>query len=199
MSSLIANQVIKQIYVLVSVKLFIVLTTFVPLFTLNWYNTNYNNNCLPATTIRHSAHSRNCLVRSSHATWHKTAYITTDCYPLYLPLLYTYVFRLQNGLNVEGSWSCLLEISNAKACVCAFSYQLFPHTYCCWFRCSMYLLGCICVHITVRLCCVCVIHLSHTHTNVIVGLLINSSMYIYMFLFGFCFIIFMRTIIGRLA
>ena len=129
------------------------------------------------TTIRHSAHSRNCLVRSSHATWHKTAYITTDCYPLYLPLLYTYVFRLQNGLNVEGSWSCLLEISNAKACVCAFSYQLFPHTYCCWFRCSMYLLGCICVHITVRLCCVCVIHLSYTHTDVIVGLLIYSSIY----------------------
>ena len=42
----------------------------------------------------------------------------------------------------------------------------------------MYLLVCICLHITLCLCCSGVIHLSHTHTDVIVGLLTNSSMYI---------------------
>ena len=43
MSSLIPKQV-KTNVCLISVKFFIVLTTFVPLFTFNWYNTNYNTN-----------------------------------------------------------------------------------------------------------------------------------------------------------
>ena len=50
MSSLIANQVQAKLC-FVSVKLFIVLTTFVPLFTLN----RYNNNRLFDTAIRNSA------------------------------------------------------------------------------------------------------------------------------------------------
>ena len=72
----------------------------------------------------------------------------------------------------------------------------FPHAYCCWFMCSMYLLGCICVQITVHLCCVCVIHLSHTQTDVIVGLIINNSMYLCV---SEAFVVFIScdTIIGR--
>ena len=54
MSSLIANPCKKQICVLVSVKLFIVHTTFVPLFTLNWYNNNYNNNLLSSLLLAHN-------------------------------------------------------------------------------------------------------------------------------------------------
>ena len=64
MSSLIANQ-LKPNMCFVSVKIFIVLTTFVPLFTLNWYNNNYNNKCLSDTTIRNYAYNRNCFVRTS--------------------------------------------------------------------------------------------------------------------------------------
>ena len=60
MSSLIANQV-KTNMSSISAKFFIVLTIFVPLFTLNWY-TNYNNNCLFNKTIRYSAHNRNSLL-----------------------------------------------------------------------------------------------------------------------------------------
>ena len=41
----------------VSVELFIILTTFVPLLTRNWYNNNYTNKCLSDTTIRYSAHN----------------------------------------------------------------------------------------------------------------------------------------------
>ena len=56
MSSLIANQVKTNMYFIL-VKLFIILTTFVPLFILN----RYNNNCLFNTAIRYSAHNRNSL------------------------------------------------------------------------------------------------------------------------------------------
>ena len=58
MSSFIANQV-KTNMCSISVKFFIGPTTFVPQFTLNWYNTNYNNNCLFDTTICYSAYNRN--------------------------------------------------------------------------------------------------------------------------------------------
>ena len=67
MSSLIANQV-KANVCLVSVKLFIVLTTFVALFTLNWYNNNYNNNCLFNTIIRYSAHNLDSLFTRNRNT-----------------------------------------------------------------------------------------------------------------------------------
>ena len=56
MGSLIANQVKKTNICFVSVKLFLVLITFVPLFTLNWYSMNYNNNC--------PAHNCNCFVHT---------------------------------------------------------------------------------------------------------------------------------------
>ena len=68
MSSFIANQ-IKTNMCSVSVKFFIVLSTFVPLFTRNWYNTNNNNNLLSSlllaaynlfvitALIRHSSHT----------------------------------------------------------------------------------------------------------------------------------------------
>ena len=78
---------------------------------------------------------------------------------------------------MEGSSSRLLEKSAATLCTYEFSYVPFLHAYCCWFRCSMYLLACICVHIAVSLCCARVIHLSHTHTDVIPDLPIYSSMY----------------------
>ena len=68
MSSFIVNQV-KTNMCSISVSVFIVLSTFVPLFTLNWYNTNYNNNLLSSlllvaynlfvstTLIRYSSHT----------------------------------------------------------------------------------------------------------------------------------------------
>ena len=71
-------------------------------------------------------------------------------------------------LKMEGSCSHFLENSIATTLIFWHSHTyLCPHAYCCWFRCSMYLL--------VR---VCVVHFSHIHTDVTVGLLINSSMYI---------------------
>ena len=84
-----------------------------------------------------------------------------------------------NVLEMEGSGSRLLEKSSASACIYAFSYVSLPYVYYCWFRWSMYLFVCFCVHIAVRLFCACVIHLFHTHTDVIVDLFINSSMYIW--------------------
>ena len=60
MSSLIANQVKKMCFI--SVKFFNLFTTFVSLFTLNWYNINYNNNCLFNATIRYSTHNRKSLL-----------------------------------------------------------------------------------------------------------------------------------------
>ena len=62
---------------------------------------------------------------------------------LYLVFLYAHTFSLQNIIKVEYSRSRLLEKSIATVCICAFSYMSFPHAYCCWFRCSMYLLMCI--------------------------------------------------------
>ena len=79
----------------------------------------------------------------------------TDCFILSF-------YSLTNVLEMEAFCCCLLKKSTAT--VCAFPYMYFPHAYCCWFRCSIYLLVCICVHIAVRLCCVCIIHLSHIHT-----------------------------------
>ena len=72
MSSLTTNKA-KTNMCFVSVKLFIVLTTFVPLFTLDYLNNNYNNNYLSDTIIRYSIHDSNCFVKTSHATCHKTA------------------------------------------------------------------------------------------------------------------------------
>ena len=117
----------------VSVKVFIVLTTFVPLFTINWYNNNYNNNCLSDTRIHYSANNCNCFVRTPHVTCHKTAWITIQSCPFCQPLLYTDAFSLQNVLNVEGSWSRLLENFIAKAFVCAFSFLSALHVCCYWF------------------------------------------------------------------
>ena len=76
MNSLIANQIRTNIC-FISVKIFIVFTNFVALFTQNWYNNNYNNNCLSDNL------SLFCFVTTSHETCHKTAWITTD----YLPAL----------------------------------------------------------------------------------------------------------------
>ena len=53
MSSFIANQV-KTNMCFISLKLFIVYTTFVSLSTLNWYNTNNNTKYLFNTTIRYT-------------------------------------------------------------------------------------------------------------------------------------------------
>ena len=71
MSSLIANQVKTNMRLISLNKLYIILTTFVPLFTQ--YNNNYNNNFLYDTSICYSTYNRNCFVRTPHATWHKTA------------------------------------------------------------------------------------------------------------------------------
>ena len=75
MGSFIANQV-KTTMCSVSVKLFIVHTTFESLFTRNWYNTNNNTKYLFNTTISYSPH--NCNSFCSHATCVKTASITTE-------------------------------------------------------------------------------------------------------------------------
>ena len=93
---LIANRVKINMY-FVFVKTFIVLTTFVPLFTFNWYYNNYNNNCLFDTTIRSSAYSlfvSNYLYSLDQynkelqaSTSHKVDWITTDCCPLASPFI----------------------------------------------------------------------------------------------------------------
>ena len=70
--SLIANQVKANMILNLNETLFIVLTTFVPLFTVNWYNNNYNNNCLSDITIRCSAYNYNCFVRTSLTTCYNT-------------------------------------------------------------------------------------------------------------------------------
>ena len=115
------------------------------------------------------------LVKTSHATCHKTAWITTDYRLLCLALLESNTFSLLKDLEMKGSCSRHL-VKFIATCISAFSYMSFPNNYCCWFRCSIYLLVCIYTYIAVRLCCACVIHLSHTHSDAIVGLLINSSM-----------------------
>ena len=149
-----------------------------PLFTLNWYNTNYNNNCLFNTTICYSAHNRNSLLELHMQLVSRLLQLQLTHWSLYLALLQSNTFSLTNVLEMEGSCSRLLEKSTAAVCICAFSYMSFTHACRCCFRCSIYLLVCICVHITIRLCCICVIHLPHTYTDVIDVLLINSSMYI---------------------
>ena len=77
------------------------------------------------------------------------------------------------------SWqlSTLRVLARRRTTACAFFHLSVPHTCCCWFMCSMYLLVCICVHIAVRLCCIHVFHLSQRHTDIIVVNLINSAMY----------------------
>ena len=136
-SSLISN-LVNTSFFLVAVKLFSVLTTLVPLFTLNCYNNNYNNNCLSDTTVRYSNHKHN---RISHATYHKTVWITTDWL---IALSYYFLFNtfsLTNVLEMKRSCSRFLEKSIATILIFLNSHTyLHPHAYCRWFRCSMYLL-----------------------------------------------------------
>ena len=81
MSSLIASKV-KTNMCFVSIKLFIVHTTFVPLFTLNWYNISYNNNLLSSLFLAHN-YSLFCF-KHANATqyWLITTYflIALPCY-----------------------------------------------------------------------------------------------------------------------
>ena len=81
-----ANQV-KTNMCSVSVKLFMVLTTFVALFTLNWYNTNYNNNCLFNTTIRYSAPNRNSVLELLTQLVTRLLQLQLTDWSLYFPLL----------------------------------------------------------------------------------------------------------------
>ena len=147
MSSLVATKV-KTNMSFVSVKLFIVHTTFVPLFTLNWYNNNYNNNLLTSLFLAHN-YSLLCSQHfCKHWTYsldlHNTRSSNTQTqlvtrltelllthWSLYLTLLYAHVFSLQNILKVESFRSRLLETSIATACICAFSHLPVPHACCC--------------------------------------------------------------------
>ena len=85
MSSLIANQV-KTNLCFVSIKLFIVLTTFVPLFNLcHVYNNNYNNNYAFVILICFILHTTDMF---KHATSHKAALqLPVVCFvlPFYSP------------------------------------------------------------------------------------------------------------------
>ena len=69
MSSLIAKQVNTNMS-LISLKLFNIYTTYVPLFEFIGYNSNYNYNSMSDTTIRYSAYnlfvSANLYLLDSH-------------------------------------------------------------------------------------------------------------------------------------
>ena len=117
-------------------KLFIVLTTFATLFTLNWYNNNYNNNCLFAILCSHFCPCKHQqllgrLYFARNLSSHKSDWIITDRYPLCLAFLYTHAFTLQNFLEVEGSNFRLRENSIVTDCICAFSYSSSTHPCCC--------------------------------------------------------------------
>ena len=123
MSSLIANEV-KTNMCSITVKFFIVLTTFV-------YCSHLTDTTLITTITDCSTQLFVILLTTatlcSYATCHKTASITTE---LLIALSCPFI---------------LLEKSTATVCICAFSHMSFPHAYCCCFRCSIYLVVCICV------------------------------------------------------
>ena len=122
MTSLIANQVQTNMCS-VSVKHFIVLTTFAPVFTLNWYN--YNNNLL----VQHNYSLFCSQPFCKHCTY------TLDLQNRDLQT------RNHNTRLTDYNWLTfiflrLLEKSTATFCICAFSH----HAYCSCFRFAMYLL-----------------------------------------------------------
>ena len=98
---------------------------------------------------------------------------TSDSFvlPFYSPARYS---NERSGI-ISFLFSPVRELYRNRPVIFAFAYLSSPHAYCYWFKCSMYLLVWICVHMAVRLCCVCAIHPFHTHSDVIVGLLISSS------------------------
>ena len=122
MSLWIVNQVKTNKCIISHKKLCLFAVVFVSLFVLNGYNNKYNYNCLYDTTIRYSAYNRNCFVRTSYATCHKTNWLQLTHWSLYL----ANTFSLTNVLEVEGSRSRLLEQSTATVCICAFSDMPFP-------------------------------------------------------------------------
>ena len=60
-------------------------------------------------------------------TWRNSAWISTDCCPLYLVFLYVHTFSLQNDLKVEDSWS---RPSLSVQFVYAVSYLSVPFSLC---------------------------------------------------------------------
>ena len=86
----------------------------------NFYNNNYNDNCLFDTTICYFVDNHNCF---GHTQLHtrQTKLLLTRCL-LSLVFLYVHTFSGQNVLKVKGSLSCLFENSIATACICALSY-----------------------------------------------------------------------------
>ena len=127
-------------------KLYISLTTFVPLFTLNWYNNNYNNS--------YPALNRNCVVHTQLHTRLTEFLLTVGCFVL--PFCSLTKISQTNFLEAEGSHTCLLKNYIATACICAFLYLSVPYACCCWFIQKFDVFVC-CVHIAS--CCVCVFDL----------------------------------------
>ena len=117
------------------------------------YNNNYNNNysffiliCLQPFRKPHLYFILHTTDMFNQTTSHKTDCITLSKWSLCLAILYVYTFNLQNVLKAEGLWSRLIESSIRTARMYAFSHLSVHYACCCcWFRCSMYLLVCICV------------------------------------------------------
>ena len=107
-----------------SVKLTIVLTTFVPLFTLNWYNNNYNNN----TNVLLALHTQ-LVIRLLEFQ------LTPARFVLHICICTASVRRTFSMWNVHYLF---LQNSIAKACVCAFSNLSVPHACCYWLIWKMF-------------------------------------------------------------
>ena len=106
MSSFIANQV-KTNMCSISVKFFIVLTTFVPLFTLNWYNTTYNNNLLNSLLLAaYNLFISTVLIRySSHTTIRYYAHNLFVSVNLYSLDFYNLQTRNRNSRLIDYNWT----------------------------------------------------------------------------------------------
>ena len=132
MSSSIANQVKTNTCFSFNETLFIIRTTYVPLFKLiHVYNNNYNNDCLSDTPIRYF-HA--CILFWTKLCEH-TLNLSPDCLNyncfidrFFLPFLVQHIESNERSRDVWFLFSSPREVFCDR---CAFSYMFFPHAYCC--------------------------------------------------------------------
>ena len=91
-----------------------------------------------------------------HSSDLQTLTCTQDWYNnFWLPFALACSFIVQQDQSNESSWNGIfLFCPSTERCrnhngIFAFLDMSFTNAYCCWFRCSMYLLMCFCVHIAV--------------------------------------------------
>ena len=119
----------------VSVELLIAHTPFVPLFTLKWYNNNYNNNLLGSLFLAHNYSLFCSQPFCKHCTYSSDLHnhdLQTPNVPQFwlnyywLSSAMSCPFIVQQDQPNERSWTgrfaySVLENSIATACICAFS------------------------------------------------------------------------------